>query len=118
MQPLYRRTYTDPETFSRLVPRRTLFNGFDNAFPQVTGISLWQNRLGLPLAIREFEAESVCYLVCTRLGIDNASAEYLAGYVRKYESTPPISLDAVLKSGWLIERMGQEHLPPRKTQEQ
>jgi hypothetical protein len=53
----------------------------------------WPDRRGLPLPIREFEAESVCYLVCTRLGIDNASAEYLAGYVRKYEATPPISLD-------------------------
>jgi hypothetical protein len=78
----------------------------------------WPDRLGLPLPIREFEAESICYLVCTRLGIDNASAEYLAGYVRKYESAPPISLDAVLKSSWLIEKMGREHLPLRKTQEQ
>jgi hypothetical protein len=31
----------------------------------------WPDRQGLPLAIQEFEAESVCYLVCTRLGIDN-----------------------------------------------
>jgi hypothetical protein len=74
----------------------------------------WPDRQGLPLEIREFEAESVCYLVCTRLGIDNPSAQYLSGYVRKYESTPPISLDAVLKSSWLIEKMGRERLGLRK----
>ena len=78
----------------------------------------WPDRPGMPLSIREFEAESVCFLVCTRLGIDNASDEYLAGYVRKYNSTPPISLDAVLRSSWLIERMGQRSLGLRKGKEQ
>jgi hypothetical protein len=77
----------------------------------------WPDRRGLPLEIEELEAESVSYLVCTRLGIDNASAEYLAGYVKKYASTPPISLDCVMKASWLIEQMGQKHLPLRKTQE-
>jgi hypothetical protein len=67
----------------------------------------------LPLEIREFEAESVCYLLCTRLGIENPSAEYLAGYARSYETTPPISLDAVMKASWLIERMGRELLTLR-----
>jgi hypothetical protein len=56
------------------------------------------NRIGLLLGLREFEAESVCYLVSARLGIENPSAEYLAGYVRNYETTPPISLDAVTES--------------------
>jgi antirestriction protein ArdC len=44
----------------------------------------WSDRRSVPLAVREFEAESICHLVCTRLGIEIASAEYLAGYVRKY----------------------------------
>ena len=57
----------------------------------------WPDRRGPPLEIREFEAELVCYLVCTRLGIENPSAEYLAAYVQNYESTPPISLDSVMK---------------------
>jgi IrrE N-terminal-like domain len=73
----------------------------------------WPDRRGLPLEIREFEAESVCYLVCTRLGIENPSAEYLAAYVRDYDTTPPISLDAVLKSSWLIEQMGRDRLKLR-----
>jgi hypothetical protein len=73
----------------------------------------WPDRRGLPLEIMEFEAESVCYLACTRLGIENPSAEYLATYVRDYEATPPISLDAVMKSSWLIEQMGRDRLKLR-----
>ena len=73
----------------------------------------WPDRRGLPLEIREFEAESVCYLVCTRLGIENPSAEYLAAYVRDFETTPPISLDAVMKSSSLIEQMGRDRLKAR-----
>ena len=71
-------------------------------------------RRGLPIEVCEFEAESVCYLVCTRIGLKNTSAEYLAGYVRKCKTTPPISLDRVMKSSWLIEQMGKEHLKLRK----
>src|ERR1700704_696034 len=33
----------------------------------------WPDRRGVPVAVREFEAESVSYLVCSRLGIENAS---------------------------------------------
>jgi hypothetical protein len=74
----------------------------------------WPDRRGLPIEVLEFEAESICYLLCTRLGLENASAEYLAGYVRKCEATPPISLDRVMKSSWLIEQMGKDRLPLRK----
>jgi len=70
----------------------------------------WPDRRGLPIEVEEFEAESISYLVCTRLSLATASAEYLAGYVRKYETTPPISLDRVMKSSWLIEQMGRSQL--------
>src|SRR4029077_5367638 len=40
LQPLYRRTHAHLETFSRLAPRRTAFNSFDYAFPQITRIGL------------------------------------------------------------------------------
>ena len=62
----------------------------------------------------EFEAESVCYLVCRRLGIDNPSDEYLAGYLKEHTEVPPISLDAVMVAANLIEKMGRERLKPRK----
>jgi hypothetical protein len=74
----------------------------------------WPDRRGLPHAAREFEAESVCYLVCERLGITNPSDEYLAGYLGHDQEIPPISLDCVMKTAGLIERMGRERLGARK----
>jgi hypothetical protein len=50
----------------------------------------WPDRQNLSVAVREFEVESVSYLVCTRLGIDTASDEYLAAYVRRDPATPAI----------------------------
>ncbi|CAG1064745.1 hypothetical protein BAC1_00310 [uncultured bacterium] len=74
----------------------------------------WPDRRGLVHGIEEFEAESVCYLVCTRLGIDNPSDEYLSGYIKTNEEVPPISLECVVKAAGLIEQMGRERLPLRK----
>ncbi|MBI3015514.1 MAG: ImmA/IrrE family metallo-endopeptidase, partial [Candidatus Tectomicrobia bacterium] len=74
----------------------------------------WPDRRGLPHGAREFEAESVAYLVCSRLGIDNPSAEYLGGYANTREQVPPISLECVIKSASLIENMGRQLLKPRK----
>jgi hypothetical protein len=77
----------------------------------------WPDRRGLPHQIREFEAESICYLVCQRLGIDNPSYEYLSGYIGKNEETPAISVECVMKAAGLIEQMGRERLKPRKEKE-
>ena len=73
----------------------------------------WPDRQNLSGTVREFEAESVSYLVCARLGIDTASEEYLAGYVSKCSATPAVSLDRVLKSVWLLEKMGRARLALR-----
>ena len=62
----------------------------------------------------EFEAESVTWLVCARTGIQNPSAEYLAGYLGSNEEVPEISLDAVLKAAGYIETMGKRPLVERK----
>jgi hypothetical protein len=70
----------------------------------------WPDRQNLSHTVREFEAESVSYLVCARIGIDTASEEYLAGYVRKCPATPSINLDRVMKSVWLLEKMGKGRL--------
>jgi len=55
-----------------------------------------------------------CYLLCSRLGIDNPSEEYLAGYLDGNAETPPMSLDCVMKATGLIEQMGRELLKQRK----
>lgn len=77
----------------------------------------WPDRRGLTHDLREFEAESVCYLICSRLGIDNPSAEYLSDYVKSNEETPSISLDCVMKAAGLVEQMGRERLKLRKEAE-
>jgi hypothetical protein len=73
----------------------------------------WPDRRGLPHAARE----SVCYLVCERLGIDNPSDEYLTGYLGSNEQIPAISLDCVMKAAGLIERMARKRLGARKEKE-
>jgi hypothetical protein len=74
----------------------------------------WRDRRGLIEAVREFEAESVCYLVCGRAGIDNPSDKYLAAYLSKYQQVPDISLESVMAAAGLIEKMGSGRLKPRK----
>ena len=59
----------------------------------------------------EADLEGVLYLgQVPRLGIDTASEEYLAVYVRNCPVTPSISLDRVMKSVWLLEQMGRARL--------
>jgi hypothetical protein len=73
----------------------------------------WPDRRGLDITTREFEAESVAYLVCMRQGIETPSATYLSGYVKSHEKTPAISLDRVMASAGLIEQMGRTRLKLR-----
>lgn len=73
----------------------------------------WPDRRGLEHQAEEFEAESVAYMVCTRLGIDNPSEQYLAGYLRQKEQVPSIRLECVMKAAGLIESMSRDKLKPR-----
>ena len=74
----------------------------------------WPDRRGMDLVSREFEAESVSYLVCKRLGIDTPSDEYLNGYLLSNAQIPSISLDRVVVVSGLIEAMGSRLLASRK----
>jgi hypothetical protein len=74
----------------------------------------WPDRRGLELSVCEFEAESVCYLVCARRGISTPSDQYLAGYLEANARIPAISFDRVMKSAGLIEDMAEGRIPPRK----
>jgi len=75
----------------------------------------WPNRRRLDQEVKECEAESISYLVCTRLGIETPSAEYLADYLGEGGKMPSISLETVIKMAGLIQRMGQSRLPLRKS---
>ena len=75
----------------------------------------WPNRQGLSRKLAEFEAESVAYLVCSRLGIENPSEKYLSSFVKTQDDVPRISLDCVLKATGLIESMSSRRMKLRKT---
>lgn len=81
-------------------------------------VNWWPDRRGLQYNVGEFEAESVSYLVCSRLDIHTPSDEYLAGYLDKNLEIPSISLESVMKAAGLIEQMIQKHLKPRKSKEE
>jgi len=74
----------------------------------------WPDRRGLSLEAREFEAESVCYLVCQRIGVKTKSDAYLGGYYQQNEEIPSISFERIMASTRLIEEMGRKRLSPRK----
>ena len=74
----------------------------------------WPERRGLSREVEECEAESIAYIVCTRLGIETNSARYVSGYLSEGGKMPPISLDTVMKVAGLIVQMGQEKLPLRR----
>jgi hypothetical protein len=74
----------------------------------------WRARSRLNENEKEFEAESVCWLVCERQGIKNPSADYLSGYLNDNEEIPYISIDTVLKAVGIIESAMQGNKEPRK----
>jgi hypothetical protein len=74
----------------------------------------WDDRRGLGRNVEEFEAESICWMVCGRLGINNPSAEYLSGYLDSKGEIPYISIDSVLKATGAIESMIRGSKEPRK----
>lgn len=65
----------------------------------------WPGRKGLGIEQREFEAESVSFLVCRRMKLETPAADYLSGYMKEYSQIPEISFDVVLKSVQRIEAM-------------
>lgn len=74
----------------------------------------WPDRIGLKHDICEFEAESVSYMVCKRLGLDTPSEKYLSNFVANNEQVPPISFDCVMKAGSLIYEMSTKKMKLRK----
>jgi hypothetical protein len=64
-------------------------------------------RPGLDEATGEFEAESVSWLICGRVGIETPSGQYLGGYLDGDGAPPPdVSLEAIFKAVRLIEEIG------------
>lgn len=77
-------------------------------------VNWWPNRSTKHINVREFEAESVAWLVCERAGIKNPSAKYLSSYLNKNAEIPQVSLENVLKAAGMVEAMTLRSLPVRK----
>ena len=59
-------------------------------------------------AQQEFEAESVSWLVCKRLGISTRAERYLAYYAQQNEAIPRVSPEIILKAAGKIEALMRE----------
>ena len=66
------------------------------------------------LKVREFEAESVAWLICGRVGIEPHSAKYLNVHLCEGGQIPQISLETVIKASGKIESMMKNSLALRK----
>lgn len=73
-----------------------------------------RGNIGLTKEQVEFEAETVCYLVCERLGIENPSVEYLSGYLNYNGEIPNVSIDCIMKAVGTIENFTRGYHYPRK----
>ena len=58
---------------------------------------------------KEFEAESTAWLVCSRLGIDSRSVEYLSGY-KDDDEIPPVSFESIFRAANQVENMLKQRL--------
>lgn len=66
--------------------------------------------------IQEFEAESVSWLVCRRLGIDIPAGSYLGGYWKdENKDLPEISLEAIFSAAGKIEALCKGPCKPHKS---
>ena len=84
-----------------------LFHELGHFFCRHITSSWWKNR-DCTKEVKEFEAETVSYLVCNRLGIISEPMKYLAGYVINDNEIPEISLDVVFHAVDQIEQLAKE----------
>lgn len=93
---------------SRAEELASLFHELAHLYCQHIPCSWWKGRF-YTKETKEFEAETVSYLVCQRLGIKTNSVEYLSYYV-KDEQLPPILIDFIFQAVDIIERMARDNM--------
>ena len=62
----------------------------------------------------EFEAETVCWIVSARMGIESPSARYLSGYLENNQMIPDVSVDAIMRAAGMAESLVNGTARPRK----
>ena len=78
----------------------------------------WPDRCNESDEVKEFEAESVAYVVCARQGVMTAAPQYLADYLGQNDAIPAISVHGVLVVAGKIGEMGRTLKKPRKESEE
>lgn len=82
--------------------------------PPYTPKAWWQYR-PLNHSAKEFEAESISWLICDRLGITSPSEKYLNGYLDSNSEIPPdTSVDMIFKASNDIWKLLMETVPLTK----
>lgn len=74
----------------------------------------WPCRTNLTRQTVEIEAESVAYIVTSRLGLKGTSAAYVSGYLGDRTLPESVSLDLIAKVAGIIEKMARESVPAKK----
>jgi hypothetical protein len=67
----------------------------------------WPDRRATDRLRAEIEADSVAFLICRRLGLVEASKNFLIDYRYRERDIPPISLNAVFQAFGYIDEMGR-----------
>lgn len=81
----------------------------------------WPARANLSHSAVEVEAESVAWIVTSRLGLEGSSAAYVSRHLKDGQTPTGVSPDMIAKTAGLIERMARESIPekkPRKRKDQ
>lgn len=89
-----------------------IFHELGHLFCHHIKCSWWETR-ECTTTEKEFEAETVSYLVCKRLGIETKSVEYLANYFEsldKIKYIPKISAELVFQAVDLIQDMASGYM--------
>lgn len=74
----------------------------------------WPARTNLGRAPVEVEAESVAWIVTSRLGLTGSSAAYVSRQMRNGQTPAGVSFDMIAKVSGHIERMSCETMAPRR----
>ena len=91
-----------------------LFHELAHLFCRHIAYSWWKVR-SCTKEEKEFEAETVSYLVCRRLGINYNPMKYLAGYVDSDLEIPNISLDSIFRAVDQIELLAKGYVEISKS---
>lgn len=65
----------------------------------------WWDKRFFTKEVKEYEAETVSYLVCERLDIRTSAIDYLANYADTHSEIPQIDINCVFEAVDLIEKM-------------